>query len=43
VLEAMKMEHTVSAPHGGTVTEVRAAPGQAVGMGAVLAVVQEPS
>jgi hypothetical protein len=43
VLEAMKMEHTVAAPHGGTVSEVRAAPGQAVGMGAVLAVVQEPS
>jgi propionyl-CoA carboxylase alpha chain len=43
VLEAMKMEHTVSAPHGGTVTEVRAGPGQAVAMGAVLAVVQEPS
>jgi acetyl/propionyl-CoA carboxylase alpha subunit len=43
VLEAMKMEHTVAAPHAGTVTEVRATPGQAVGMGAVLAVVQEPS
>ncbi|MEP7024100.1 MAG: biotin/lipoyl-containing protein, partial [Actinomycetota bacterium] len=43
VLEAMKMEHTVSAPHDGTVTEVRAVSGQAVAMGAVLAVVQEPS
>jgi len=46
VLEAMKMEHPVTAPHGGTVTEVRAA-GEAVDLGAVLAVVQavvqEPS
>ena len=46
VLEAMKMEHPVTAPHGGTVTEVRAV-GEAVDLGAVLAVVQavvqEPS
>jgi acetyl/propionyl-CoA carboxylase alpha subunit len=43
VLEAMKMEHTVTAPHEGTVTELRAKPGAAVDTGAVLAVVQAPS
>ncbi|MGO9504331.1 MAG: acetyl/propionyl/methylcrotonyl-CoA carboxylase subunit alpha [Streptosporangiaceae bacterium] len=43
VLEAMKMEHTVAAPHDGMVTEVRTEAGQAVDTGAVLAVVAEPS
>ncbi|HEY4463799.1 MAG TPA: acetyl-CoA carboxylase biotin carboxyl carrier protein subunit, partial [Streptosporangiaceae bacterium] len=41
VLEAMKMEHTVPAPHDGIVTEVGVRPGQTVDTGAVLAVVEE--
>jgi biotin carboxyl carrier protein len=43
VVEAMKMEHTVRAPHGGVVTEVGVHAGQAVDAGARLArVEQEP-
>jgi propionyl-CoA carboxylase alpha chain len=41
VLEAMKMEHTVSAPHDGVVSELPVVPGQQVDTGAVLAVVTE--
>ncbi|WP_436757259.1 biotin carboxylase N-terminal domain-containing protein [Streptosporangium sp. V21-05] len=45
IVEAMKMEHTVTAPIGGVVTELRVRAGQAVAMDAVLAVVlgEEPS
>jgi propionyl-CoA carboxylase alpha chain len=39
VLEAMKMQHTVSAPHDGRVTEIDVAVGAQVAAGAVLAVV----
>ena len=39
VLEAMKMQHTVTAPHAGTVTEINVEPGQQVASGEVLAVV----
>ncbi|MFI9274994.1 acetyl/propionyl/methylcrotonyl-CoA carboxylase subunit alpha [Kitasatospora sp. NPDC052896] len=39
-LEAMKMEHQVTAPRAGTVTELRAEPGRQVELGAVLAVVE---
>jgi biotin carboxyl carrier protein len=42
VLEAMKMEHAVRAPHDGTVTSLHATVGQAVDTGHVLAVVTEP-
>jgi propionyl-CoA carboxylase alpha chain len=41
VLEAMKMEHTVSAPAEGAVTDVRVIAGQQVEAGAVLVVVAE--
>ncbi|MEV4095038.1 biotin carboxylase N-terminal domain-containing protein [Streptosporangium saharense] len=40
VVEAMKMEHTVTAPAEGVVTELRVRAGQAVDMDAVLAVVE---
>jgi propionyl-CoA carboxylase alpha chain len=40
ILEAMKMEHTIQAPHDGNVVEVRVAVGQQVEAGAVLAVVE---
>jgi propionyl-CoA carboxylase alpha chain len=40
-LEAMKMEHTISAPADGVVAELAVAAGQQVDLGAVLAVVQE--
>ncbi|RHW28516.1 ATP-grasp domain-containing protein [Nocardioides immobilis] len=43
VLEAMKMEHTIAAPTDGIVTEIRVTTGQTVDLGAVLAVVEEPS
>ena len=43
VLEAMKMEHTVTAPHDGIVTELSAKAGTPVDTGAVLAVVQAPA
>jgi propionyl-CoA carboxylase alpha chain len=39
VLEAMKMEHTVTSPADGTVSEVRVHPGQQVDAGTILAVV----
>jgi propionyl-CoA carboxylase alpha chain len=39
VLEAMKMQHTVTAPHAGTVTEINIEPGAQVASGEVLAVV----
>ena len=41
VLEAMKMQHTVTAPHAGTVTEIDVTPGAQVAAGEVLAVVEE--
>ncbi|MEW1719406.1 biotin carboxylase N-terminal domain-containing protein [Streptomyces sp. NPDC093109] len=39
VVEAMKMEHVISAPHDGTVTELDVSPGTTVAMDQVLAVV----
>ncbi|MFF6780149.1 acetyl-CoA carboxylase biotin carboxylase subunit [Streptomyces sp. NPDC012510] len=39
VVEAMKMEHVVSAPHAGTVAELDVSPGTTVAMDQVLAVV----
>jgi acetyl-CoA/propionyl-CoA carboxylase, biotin carboxylase, biotin carboxyl carrier protein len=39
VVEAMKMEHVVSAPHAGTVTELDVTPGTTVAMDQVLAVI----
>ncbi|MFI6445982.1 acetyl/propionyl/methylcrotonyl-CoA carboxylase subunit alpha [Kitasatospora sp. NPDC050543] len=39
-LEAMKMEHRVTAPADGILTELRVSPGQQVELGALLAVVQ---
>jgi biotin carboxyl carrier protein len=39
VLEAMKMEHNVSAPHDGVVTDIEVTGGQQVDVGTVLAVV----
>ena len=41
VLEAMKMEHTVTAPHDGLVSELPVKPGQQVDVATVLAVVTE--
>jgi propionyl-CoA carboxylase alpha chain len=41
VLEAMKMQHTVTAPHAGVVTDVAVASGDQVAAGSVLAVVEE--
>ncbi|WP_028849319.1 acetyl/propionyl/methylcrotonyl-CoA carboxylase subunit alpha [Thermocrispum municipale] len=40
-LEAMKMEHQISAPHDGVVTELHVAPGEQVDVGTTLAVVAE--
>ena len=40
VLEAMKMQHTITAPHDGTVTELLVEAGSQVNAGDVLAVVQ---
>ncbi|MER5481161.1 acetyl-CoA carboxylase biotin carboxylase subunit [Streptomyces sp. NPDC002734] len=39
VVEAMKMEHVISAPHSGTVAELDVTPGTAVAMDQVLAVI----
>ncbi|WP_369178812.1 acetyl/propionyl/methylcrotonyl-CoA carboxylase subunit alpha [Streptomyces mutabilis] len=41
-LEAMKMEHRITAPATGTLTELKAVPGQQVTVGSLLAVVQAP-
>ncbi|MCT7352782.1 ATP-grasp domain-containing protein [Streptomyces sp. 15-116A] len=41
-LEAMKMQHKITAPATGTLTTLHAKPGQQVEPGMVLAVVQEP-
>jgi acetyl/propionyl-CoA carboxylase alpha subunit len=41
VIEAMKMEHSVSAPHSGTVTSVRVEPGDQVESDQVLIIVSE--
>ncbi|KUH92701.1 biotin carboxylase N-terminal domain-containing protein [Mycobacterium sp. IS-3022] len=41
-LEAMKMEHTVTAPTDGVLTELNVEPGQQVDVGAVLARVENP-
>ncbi|WTZ57996.1 acety-l/propionyl-CoA carboxylase subunit alpha [Streptomyces sp. NBC_01387] len=42
-LEAMKMEHRITAPASGTLTALHAAPGRQVEVGALLAVVREPA
>jgi propionyl-CoA carboxylase alpha chain len=42
VLEAMKMQHTVTAPATGVVREVTVAAGDQVAAGAMLAVVAQP-
>ncbi|MFD5899225.1 acetyl/propionyl/methylcrotonyl-CoA carboxylase subunit alpha [Streptomyces sp. NPDC060366] len=42
-LEAMKMEHRITAPASGTLTALHAAPGSQVEVGALLAVVTETS
>ncbi|WP_435280727.1 biotin carboxylase N-terminal domain-containing protein [Streptomyces koelreuteriae] len=39
VVEAMKMEHVISAPHAGKVTELDVAPGSTVAMDQILAVI----
>jgi biotin carboxyl carrier protein len=39
VLEAMKMEHTLRAPHPGTITALACSPGDQVEAGATLVVV----
>ena len=41
-LDAMKMEHTTSAPTSGVVTELNVTVGAQVAVGALLAVVTEP-
>ena len=41
VLEAMKMQHTVTAPHAGTVTQLSVQPGAQVAANEVLVVVEE--
>lgn len=43
VLEAMKMQHTITAPVDGVVSELSVKPGAQVESGAVLAVIQGPS
>jgi propionyl-CoA carboxylase alpha chain len=42
VLEAMKMQHTITAPSDGVLSEIAVSPGQQVSAGEVLAVVTEP-
>jgi propionyl-CoA carboxylase alpha chain len=39
VIEAMKMEHAITAPAAGVLTELRVAPGEQVNSGDVLAIV----
>ncbi|MEV3910757.1 acetyl/propionyl/methylcrotonyl-CoA carboxylase subunit alpha [Streptomyces canus] len=41
-LEAMKMEHRITAPHAGTLSALEAVPGQQVTVGSLLAVVDAP-
>jgi acetyl-CoA/propionyl-CoA carboxylase, biotin carboxylase, biotin carboxyl carrier protein len=41
VVEAMKMENEITAPHAGTIAEVRAQPGATVEAGAILAVYEK--
>jgi propionyl-CoA carboxylase alpha chain len=41
-LEAMKMEHKITAPVTGTLAALNAVPGQQVTVGSLLAVVQAP-
>jgi acetyl-CoA/propionyl-CoA carboxylase biotin carboxyl carrier protein len=43
VVEAMKMEHTVTAPHDGVVTELAVKAGQQVQMDELLAVIEDRS
>ena len=43
IIEAMKMEHTVTAPFHGVVAELTAKPGQQAGMDESLAVIQAPA
>jgi acetyl-CoA/propionyl-CoA carboxylase biotin carboxyl carrier protein len=40
VVEAMKMEHVIAAPHAGTVAGLDVAPGTTVAMDQVLAVIE---
>ena len=42
VLEAMKMQHTITAPSDGVVAELDVSVGQQVESGAVLAVIETP-
>ena len=41
IVEAMKMEHTISAPHGGRVAQIYFAPGDQVAEGAQLLAIEE--
>jgi propionyl-CoA carboxylase alpha chain len=41
IVEAMKMEHRVCAPHDGMVTAVQARPGDQVSGGDLLAVIEQ--
>ena len=41
IMEAMKMEHTVTAPHDGTIAQVTIAAGDQVDADALLAVVEQ--
>ena len=43
IMEAMKMEHTIRAPHGGVVAQLSADEGAQVGEGELLVVVVEPT
>jgi 3-methylcrotonyl-CoA carboxylase alpha subunit len=43
VLEAMKMEHSIRAPHAGVVKALYCAEGEMVGDGSVLVELEEPS
>jgi propionyl-CoA carboxylase alpha chain len=43
IIEAMKMEHRITAPHAGTVDEVRAHPGDQVTGGDLLVVLGDPA
>jgi acetyl-CoA/propionyl-CoA carboxylase biotin carboxyl carrier protein len=40
VLEAMKMENNIAADKSGTVTEIKVEPGQSVGSGDVVVVIE---